>query len=171
MTYTVKIGAGGTTVKVPVNVRISKAGGNADNIEVTVDSQVIGVKLAVKGVVSHSAVRTDRYDLSRAVELSENMSDEDGRAIGLSEDMTDEDAEKLEELGEELSNKLGDFTDLIQTVANNVSGGYGLDYDDYDDYDDWDDDDWDDWDDDDDWGDDEDDDGDGGFKLGDLFGG
>ncbi|MBQ6263505.1 MAG: hypothetical protein IJK58_08345, partial [Clostridia bacterium] len=121
MTYTVRIGAGGTTVKVPVNVKISKAG-SGDNVEITVDAKVIGVKLTVKGVVSHSAVRTDRYDLSRAVELSENMSDED--------------ADKLDELGEELSNKLGDFTDLVQTVMNNVSGGFGLDYDDYDDYDD-----------------------------------
>ena len=156
MTYTVKMGAGGTTVKVPVNVKISKAGGSADNIEVTVDSQVIGVKLAVKGVVSHSSVRTDRYDLGRAIELKEDLSEED--------------ADKLDELGEELSGKLGDFEVLVQTVVNNISGGFSPDYDDYDDYDD--DDDWDDdsWDDDDDW-DDEDDEEDGGFNLGDLFGG
>ena len=153
MTYTFKIGAGGTTVKVPVNVKISKAGGSADNIEVTVDSQVIGVKLAVKGVVSHSSVRTDRYDLGRAIELKEDLSEED--------------ADKLDELGEELSGKLGDFEVLVQTVVNNISGGLSLDYDDYDDDDDWDDDSWDD---DDDW-DDEDDEEDGGFNLGDLFGG
>ena len=159
MTYTVKMGAGGTTVKVPVNVKITKAGGSADNIEVTVDSQVIGVKLAVKGVVSHSAVRTDRYDLGRAIELKEDLSEED--------------AEKLDELGEELSGKIGDFADLIQTVANNISGGYGLDYDDYDGYDDdWDYDDDDYWDDEDeDYWDDEDEDDESGFDLGGFFGG
>ena len=150
MTYTFRIGAGGTTVRLPVNVKISKAGGSADNVEITLDAQVIGVKLTVKGVVSHSTVRPSQYDLAKAIELKEDLSEEDG--------------EKLDELGEEISGKLGDFKELVQTVANNISGGFTPDFDGGED---WDDEDWDDGE----WDDEDGEDGeDGGLNLGDLFG-
>ncbi len=132
MTYTLKIGAGGTTLRIPVNVKISKSGFNADNIEVTIDSQLIGVKLTAKGVVSHDTIRVSPpTDLSKGVKYSDDMSDEDNA--------------KVEALVNELSGKLGDFKDLAQSILNmfiaNMGGGMGLSLgDDDDDYDDWDDD-------------------------------
>lgn len=146
-TYTFKIGAGGQTVKIPVNVKVSSAGINADNVEVTVDAEIIGVKLTVKGTVSQgSAVKVGQYDLSKGIAYSDG-------------EPSEEDEAKLEELGEEISAKLGDFQELIQKVAGGFMGsGFGTDYDDYDyDYDDYDSDDYDDY-----------DDYESGFDLGDL---
>ena len=121
MTYTFKVGSGGMTIKIPVNLKISKAGANADNIEVTIDSQLIGVKLTAKGVVTHeNTIRVAQYDLSRGIKAGENA--------------TEQDEERLEALGSELSGKLGDFSELAGNILGAFMGG-GLDYD----YDDWDD--------------------------------
>ena len=170
MTYKFKIGAGGATVVIPLEIRTEKKGGGV-GFSAKIDSKLVGVSIKAEGTVTKSGYSPSGKSASGGIEISKDMSEAD--------------QQKIATIIQGVTSNASDFVSLIQGVMGGV-GGFEIsdmddeDWDDWDDDDDWDeDDDWDD-DDDDEWGDwdededdedDEDDEEDGGFgDLSKLFG-